>query len=68
MAKDKKKETVEEVAETTEPTAEEKLTQELNETKDKLLLVFTSFAGSTAMAFISLTFPSLSNGSVFEKS
>ena len=47
MAKDKKKETVEEtveeVVENTEPTAEEKLTQELNETKDKLLRVMAEY-------------------------
>ncbi len=47
MAKDKKKvnpeEKVEEVVENTEPTAEEKLTQELNETKDKLLRVMAEY-------------------------
>ena len=47
MAKDKKKvnpeETVEEVVENSEPTAEEKLTQELNETKDKLLRVMAEY-------------------------
>lgn len=36
-------EAVEEVAETTEPTAEEKLTAELNETKDKLLRVMAEY-------------------------
>ncbi len=36
-------ETVEEVAENTEPTAEEKLTAELNETKDKLLRVMAEY-------------------------
>ena len=46
MAKDKKttpEEVVEEVVENTEPTAEEKLTQELNETKDKLLRVMAEY-------------------------
>lgn len=45
MAKEKKtpEEVVEEVAEATEPTAEEKLTQELNETKDKLLRVMAEY-------------------------
>ena len=46
MAKDKKttpEETVEEVVENTEPTAEEKLTAELNETKDKLLRVMAEY-------------------------
>lgn len=46
MAKEKKttpKETVEEVVENTEPTVEEKLTQELNETKDKLLRVMAEY-------------------------
>ena len=36
-------ETVEEVTENTEPTAEEKLTAELNETKDKLLRVMAEY-------------------------
>ena len=36
-------ETVEEVEEKTEPTAEEKLTAELNETKDKLLRVMAEY-------------------------
>ena len=36
-------EAVEEVAETTEPTVEEKLTAELNETKDKLLRVMAEY-------------------------
>lgn len=36
-------EAVEEVAETTEPTVEEKLTTELNETKDKLLRVMAEY-------------------------
>ena len=36
-------EAVEEVAETTEPTTEEKLTAELNETKDKLLRVMAEY-------------------------
>ena len=36
-------ETVEEVEETTEPTVEEKLTTELNETKDKLLRVMAEY-------------------------
>lgn len=36
-------EAVEETAETTEPTAEEKLTAELNETKDKLLRVMAEY-------------------------
>lgn len=46
MAKDKKttpEEVVEEVVENTEPTAEEKLTAELNETKDKLLRVMAEY-------------------------
>ena len=47
MAKDKKNETneeiVEETVETAEPTVEEKLTQELNETKDKLLRVMAEY-------------------------
>ncbi len=47
MAKDKKKETAEEVVEetveTAEPTVEEKLTAELNETKDKLLRVMAEY-------------------------
>lgn len=46
MAKDKKttpEETVEEVVENTEPTTEEKLTAELNETKDKLLRVMAEY-------------------------
>ena len=46
MAKDKKttpEEVVEEVVENTEPTAEEKLTQELNETKDKFLRVMAEY-------------------------
>ena len=46
MAKDKKKETVEEVVEetvATEPTLEEKLTAELNETKDRLLRVMAEY-------------------------
>ena len=46
MAKEKKvtpEETVEEVVENTEPTAEEKLTAELNETKDKLLRVMAEY-------------------------
>ncbi|MBR5246158.1 MAG: nucleotide exchange factor GrpE [Clostridia bacterium] len=47
MAKEKKKETVEEVveetAQPTEPTAEEKLTAELNETKDRLLRVMAEY-------------------------
>ena len=47
MAKDKKnvtpEETVEEVVENTEPTVEEKLTAELNETKDKLLRVMAEY-------------------------
>lgn len=47
MAKNKKKtspeETVEEVVENTEPTAEEKLTAELEETKDKLLRVIAEY-------------------------
>ena len=36
-------EAVEEVAETTEPTVEEKLTAELNEAKDKLLRVMAEY-------------------------
>ncbi len=47
MAKDKKNETneeiVEEVVENAEPTVEEKLTAELNETKDKLLRVMAEY-------------------------
>ncbi len=47
MAKEKKnkatEENVEEVVENTEPTAEEKLTAELNETKDKLLRVMAEY-------------------------
>lgn len=47
MAKDKKNETneeiVEETVETAEPTVEEKLTAELNETKDKLLRVMAEY-------------------------
>ena len=46
MAKDKKKtaeEVVEEVAPATEPTLEEKLTSELNETKDRLLRVMAEY-------------------------
>ena len=47
MAKDKKNEAneeiVEETVETAEPTVEEKLTQELNETKDKLLRVMAEY-------------------------
>ena len=46
MTKDKKttpEETVEEVVENTEPTTEEKLTAELNETKDKLLRVMAEY-------------------------
>lgn len=47
MAKDKKKETAEEVVEetveTAEPTVEEKLTAELNETKDRLLRVMAEY-------------------------
>ena len=45
MAKEKKtpEEVVEEVAETAEPTVEEKLTVELNETKDKLLRVMAEY-------------------------
>ena len=45
MAKEKKtpEEVVEEVAEATEPTVEEKLTAELNETKDKLLRVMAEY-------------------------
>ena len=46
MAKEKKttpEEVVEEVVENTEPTAEEKLTAELNETKDKLLRVMAEY-------------------------
>ena len=46
MAKEKKvtpEETIEEVVENTEPTAEEKLTAELNETKDKLLRVMAEY-------------------------
>ena len=47
MAKDKKNETneeiVEETVETAEPTVEEKLTVELNETKDKLLRVMAEY-------------------------
>ena len=47
MAKDKKKETAEEIVEETaqpaEPTVEEKLTAELNETKDRLLRVMAEY-------------------------
>ncbi len=45
MAKEKQtpEEVVEEVTENTEPTQEEKLTQELNETKDKLLRVMAEY-------------------------
>lgn len=47
MAKEKQtkktEETVEETVENTEPTAEEKLTAELNETKDKLLRVMAEY-------------------------
>ena len=47
MAKDKKNETadeiLEETVETAEPTVEEKLTTELNETKDKLLRVMAEY-------------------------
>jgi molecular chaperone GrpE len=46
MAKEKKttpEEVVEEVVENAEPTAEEKLTAELNETKDKLLRVMAEY-------------------------
>ena len=47
MAKDKKKETAEEIleetVETAEPTVEEKLTAELNETKDRLLRVMAEY-------------------------
>ena len=47
MAKDKKNETNEEIVEetvkTAEPTVEEKLTAELNETKDKLLRVMAEY-------------------------
>ena len=46
MAKEKKttpEEVFEEVVENTEPTAEEKLTAELNETKDKLLRVMAEY-------------------------
>ena len=47
MAKDKKKETAEEIVEETveaaEPTLEEKLTAELNETKDKLLRIMAEY-------------------------
>lgn len=45
MAKEKKtpEEVVEEVAEATEPTQEEKLTAELQETKDKLLRVMAEY-------------------------
>ena len=47
MAKDKKNETAEEIleetVETTEPTVEEKLSAELNETKDKLLRVMAEY-------------------------
>lgn len=45
MSKEKKtpEEVVEETVETAEPTAEEKLTAELNETKDKLLRVMAEY-------------------------
>ena len=45
MAKEKRtpEEVVEEVVENTEPTVEEKLTAELNETKDKLLRVMAEY-------------------------
>ena len=47
MAKDKKKETaeeiVEETVETAEPTVEKKITAELNETKDRLLRVMAEY-------------------------
>ena len=47
MAKDKKNETAEEIleetVETAEPTVEEKLTTELNETKDKILRVIAEY-------------------------
>ena len=45
MAKDKQtpEEVVEEVVENTEPTVEDKLTTELNETKDKLLRVMAEY-------------------------
>ena len=45
MAKEKKtpEEVVEETVEKAEPTAEEKLAQELNETKDKLLRVMAEY-------------------------
>ena len=45
MAKEKQtpEEVVEEVVENTEPTVEEKLTAELNETKDKLLRVMAEY-------------------------
>ena len=45
MAKEKQtpKEVVEEVVENTEPTVEDKLTTELNETKDKLLRVMAEY-------------------------
>ena len=45
MAKEKQtpEEVVEEVVENTEPTQEEKLTAELNETKDKLLRVMAEY-------------------------